>query len=110
MKELDALKSVLEAEREVLLRGHVSDIAPLTRQKIALLESLGPRVGKRGIPDDIKALANRNAALLEATARGIKSALTRVADIRSAMAPTTYDAKGGRQALSVPNPQRETRA
>lgn len=109
MKDFDALKLVLEAEREALLQGRVSDLAPLTRQKLELLESLSLRFGERGLPEDIKVLAKRNAVLFESAARGIKSALTRVEDIRSAMALATYDAKGGRQTLSVPSPQRETR-
>jgi flagellar biosynthesis/type III secretory pathway chaperone len=110
MKELAALQDVLEAERAALLSGRLQDVIPLAERKLALIGSLQAIPGNRALPEDVSASAKRNAALLEAAARGIKSALARIEDIKSAAITTTYDARGARLTITSPDVTRGTRA
>ena len=77
--KLRQLMAAMEAEREVLLNGPLSNLAKISERRDQLLESMlagGPvsqRILATRLPD-IKAMAARNGALLKAAMEGMKDA------------------------------------
>jgi flagellar biosynthesis/type III secretory pathway chaperone len=108
---LNALVALLEAEVEALRRFDFSDLDAIAMRKADLLDAL-----MAAQPPDPKALerlrasAWRNGILLQAAGRGIRSARRRLAELRRASAPETYDALGHRNGLGPATGMIERRA
>ena len=101
MRVLGELESLLDGEAAAIRAGNLSDLPRLASAKHALLHSLGKEQGIDATRiAGIRAKAARNAELLSAAARGVKSALSAIADARSGRDLATYDRHGHRNALS----------
>lgn len=89
------LSVCLEEERRAILAGDLAKIAELARTKEALIPQL---LDARPDPGDLRKLQDvvrRNARLLEAAARGLRSVLDRIAAIRDGGPKTkTYSNEG----------------
>ena len=97
---LHALMALLDAEVDVLRRFDFSDLDAIARRKADLLDALVAAPPPDPIAlERLRACARRNAILLQAAGRGVRSARRRMAELRRAVAPETYDARGHRYGL-----------
>ena len=109
---LQKLFALLEREKSLLMKGEIEAVAQQVEQKEALVEELreaGP------LPDSdlsrLRDMANRNAALLEASREGLKAAVSRLREIRKAMLQLdTYGRDGNMTNLRETAPRVEKRA
>lgn len=95
----EGLESLLDDVRSAALRGDLSDLARLAPQ----IDDAA-RVAQSGggnLPPSVRAKARRTAAVLTATAGGIRSALGRLDDIVSGPILSTYDATGRKAAIAM---------
>ncbi|MBI1217226.1 MAG: hypothetical protein GC186_01655 [Rhodobacteraceae bacterium] len=108
---LTALMALLETEVDLLRRFDFAHLGALAAQKSALLDALiaAPPPESSAL-ERLRARARRNATLLQAAGRGVRSARRRLADLRRAAAPETYDARGRRNGLGPSTGTMEHRA
>lgn len=105
------LEGLLDAEREALLAGDFGRLAELVARKEALVQKLGDADAGNDALRALRARAERNAELLTAAGRGIRSVLRRLAEIRSANGPLkTYGKDGTAQTLGAGGGSFEKRA
>ena len=97
----DAMISLLETERQLLLAGDLEALAKLADRKIALQTKLSKKKLDPELLDRIRRQARRNEILLQAALEGIKLASERVKAAHSPNAFSTY----GRDGRSVPMSQ-----
>ena len=77
----EELEELLDRERTILMAGQVDQLGRLAEQKTALMA----KVQTGSDPDSLESLrrkALRNASLLEAASRGVKSVKDRIAQLR----------------------------
>jgi hypothetical protein len=86
------LEDLLDRAAEALVAGDLAELGALTP---AIEESAATiSVPDRATAGRLHAKAERNARLLEAATRGVRSARHRVVEITRGPALTTYDARG----------------
>ncbi|MAM61838.1 hypothetical protein [Maritimibacter sp. UBA3975] len=95
-----ALADLLEREKALILSGDIDGVARLSHEKERLMSRLARARFRRGELDRLREKANRNNALLEASARGFKA----VQDQISALAKGSetlkiYGSDGNRAAM-----------
>ena len=91
-----AIEALLDREREALITGRLDGLEALHRDKTRLLARAG-EIGDTAAARRVRDKAERNQALLAAAADGLRSARTRVANIRSGLSDlSTYSADGAR--------------
>lgn len=73
---LIALEAILDAERELVLSGDLSDLQQLAEEKEILSSKLQHLRGDEAALVRVRQKADRNAALMKAAENGIKSAMT----------------------------------
>lgn len=109
---LEHLIDLLEQERSLLIKGEIEALARQTKRKEELVEQLrsaGP------LPTEdlsrLRELADRNAALLDASRNGLRAASSRLTEIRKAMLQLdTYGRDGALTNLRTARPNVEKRA
>lgn len=96
----ETLEAVLQDVYLALRAGDLSRLEELcNRTEVALDRFAAPPDAR--IAERLRQLARRNAACLEATARGIRAARRRVVEIREAQTGTrTYDGHGQRHLIA----------
>ena len=99
----DAMISLLEAERQLLLSGDLEALAKLADRKISLQEKLSKKKLDTQVLDRIQRQARRNEILLQAALEGIKLATERVKAAQSPSAFSTYQKDGRSVPLSQEN-------
>lgn len=108
---IEKIDDLLEDERTALLSGDLAALQGIAERKEALLQELAHA---RPGGDALKALrrkAERNAELLEAATKGLRSVMRRVAEIRRANGPLkTYGQDGAQQTLGTGGASFERRA
>lgn len=92
--------SLLEKERRLIRQGAFEALEPLADRKARLARTLIREEIDPLILDKIRKTALENGRLMEAAARGIRSALSQVEDARSMTNQSTYDQAGHRQKIS----------
>ncbi|MEL7105919.1 MAG: flagellar biosynthesis protein FlgN [Pseudomonadota bacterium] len=93
---VDELEDLLDRERDVLRSGAVQDLPRLADQKARLMAGLSSAAGKATLAH-LRDKAARNARMLDAAAKGIRSVTDRVAALRAGPRTfTTYSASGAR--------------
>jgi hypothetical protein len=108
---IEEIEALLDDERTALLSGDLAALGDIAARKEALAAGLSatPLDG-----DTLKALrrkAERNAELIEAAMKGVRSVTRRVAEIRRANGPLkTYGQDGSQQTLGPGNGSFERRA
>lgn len=109
---LDTLCTTLDAERDALLRGDHDALAPLLEHKERQLAALA-RDGA-ATPEAIRARITprleRNRALLEAAAEGLRAARERLCSDSARAELSTYGADGARNTAPSPGTRLERRA
>lgn len=96
---IDELEDLLDRERALLLAGQVQDLAQLADYKMRLLSKVSARSGLEGL-QKLKAKAERNARLIDAAGRGIKSVSERIAALKAGPRPfSTYGANGDKSVV-----------
>lgn len=105
-----ALEAVLQEVYLALRAGDLAGLAELCDRTEAALAGL-PGLADARSAERLRELARRNAACLDAAARGIRAARRRVAEIRDAQTGTrTYDGKGRYQVIAGPADRLSSRA
>lgn len=99
---IDALRDALEQERRAITAGRLDMILRLAEHREALMRDLGAATADSGVAElalaGLRADIERNQTMLAAAAKGIKSVVERIADIRAnAGRLTIYGADGARQ-------------
>ncbi len=94
------LCALLDAIHAALAAGRMADLPALSAALAAAAEGIVPPAGE-GAPR-LRARLARNAACLEATARGLRAGRRRLAEIAAAAQPSTYGAGGARAPLDAP--------
>lgn len=95
------LETLLARERDALLAGEFGGLEAFGARKESLFRRLDARRGTPARLAALKAQSERNGELLTAAARGLKTAMRRVAEIRSAHGPLkTYSPNGEAQTHS----------
>lgn len=108
---LDEAEDYLEREREILLSGRIEELERMEMQREAVFSTLARAHDDATRLTRLRTLAERNGALLEASADGIKQAMKRLSDLRKAAGPIgSYSASGGRCEIGSVNPQFERKA
>lgn len=110
---MDALDSVLEDEREIVLAGKLDAIPGLLERKEALFDRLNTMTVDSGA--DLQTLqqkVTRNQALLEGALRGIRAVADRMSTLRQMRTSLeTYDRAGQRKSIAIgPDNKLEKRA
>ena len=103
---VEALTSVLEEERAVLIEGKLDALEDLLARKEALFEELEAQQEKETLDLDslapLQDLFRRNHALLESTQRGIRATTERMGAMRRVRTSLeTYTNTGQRQAVQM---------
>lgn len=88
--KLRQLLAALEAERAVLLNGPLDDLAKISAKRDLLIDSLvnGGPVSQRILGarlTEIRAMANRNGALLKAVLQGMKDARKEIENMEESL-------------------------
>jgi hypothetical protein len=106
----EPLEAVLQDVYLALRAGDLLRLEELCdRTEAALTHLSGPTDAR--MAERLRDLAHRNAACLEAAARGIRAARRRVAEIRDAQTGTrTYDGNGQYQLIARPSDRLSCRA
>jgi hypothetical protein len=91
------LEALLDETAAALIAGDFSTLSRLTPQ----IESLSIGALDRKTAEILQAKANRNARLLDAASRGLKSAKQRFAEVTRGPTLTTYDARGQKAQIST---------
>ena len=108
--KLRQLIATMEAERQVLLRGPLADLAKTSQRRDQLLDSLvtGGPVSQRILGqrlEEVKAMATRNAALLEAAMEGMKAARKDIENMEENLNQLeTYSRDGGKMLVAQTMP------
>lgn len=102
---LGALSDLLDREKALILQGDIPGVQRLLPEKERLLTRVGRARFKWARLGEVMKKAERNNALLEASARGFKSVQDKLISLRAAGGTlSTYDREGQRARLgSRPN-------
>ncbi len=106
------LADILEREHRALMQGRFDLLQGLLPEKERALGALG-QVRDRATLARLRSSFERNQALLQAAAQGIRTAREVIARTRRAPqgeALVTYDRNGRRTDMTVPGPRTERRA
>ena len=108
---IDEVERLLDDERAALVSGNLPAIEEIAARKAALADRLaGARVASETLAA-LKRRAEENAALLDAAARGLRTATRRLSEIRSANGPLrTYGQDGAERRLGLAKGSFEKRA
>lgn len=105
------VERLLDDERAALLSGDLGALADLAERKEALARDLAESEPEQGTLAALKARSERNAELLAAAARGVRTVMRRITDIREANGPLkTYGRDGTPQTLGASGGSLEKRA
>ena len=105
------VEQLLDDERAALLSGELGALAGLAERKEALVRDLTDSRPEGGALAALKAKSERNAELLAAAAKGVRTAMRRIGDIREANGPLkTYGRDGTQQTLGSSGGSLEKRA
>lgn len=110
---LDRVLRLLDEERKVLLGGPLSELPGLVARREALVAELAGQEAQlpAAFLAAVKAKAERNRRLIEASIAGVKSAAAQIADIDAALGSLrTYSAEGTSVEVAGPRVTRDTRA
>jgi flagellar biosynthesis/type III secretory pathway chaperone len=109
--ELAELDQLLDQERQALLDGHLSQIAPIMARKAALLDAVGHlRDSESAAAAALRAKAAVNQTLLDGTLQGIRSAAARLSEVRRVRRSLeTYDSRGRKKTIDGTAPDRMER-
>lgn len=102
---------LLDEERRALMDGDLAALAGLVERKEALAHLLSGSDVSRERLAVLKVKAERNAELLAASARGVRTVIRRIGEIRDANGPLrTYGRDGMQQTLGTAAGSLEKRA
>jgi flagellar biosynthesis/type III secretory pathway chaperone len=90
------LEALLDSAAAALIAGDFEALSRLTPQ----IESLSLGTPDRKTAEILQAKALRNARLLDAASRGLKSAKQRLSEVTRGPTLTTYDARGQKAQIS----------
>jgi hypothetical protein len=93
------LDDLLDEAHRALLTGDLARLGQLAPQVEDQAET--PATMDGATAARLRRKADRNAQLLQAALRGLRSAKERLADIRGSTALTTYDARGNKATLAT---------
>ncbi|MBA3910425.1 MAG: hypothetical protein C0524_11205 [Rhodobacter sp.] len=93
-----ALEDLLDQTRDAVVAGNLTALAMLAPKVEALADTLPPL--DRQTTERLRHKADRNAVLLQAAGRGVRSAQARLVEIANGPTLTTYDAKGRREVIA----------
>lgn len=93
------LDDLLDQTRDALIAGNLAALADLAPKVEALAECL-PQIDRQSA-DRLRRKADRNAKLLLAATRGVRSAQQRLSEIAAGTSLVTYDVRGRRETLSA---------
>ena len=100
MRPAAALMDLLEREHKALLTGQFQSLERISAPKEALMKSIAKSRPNQHELNALKVRSARNRRLLEASARGLKSARLRLAQLQQKPASLkTYGPSGGITAL-----------
>jgi len=103
MQKAEHMEQLLDQVHAAIVAGDLLLVRAMAGEIDSLLADL-PRLADQGLADRLRAKAERNAACLQAAARGVRAARRRIAEIRAAQdGLATYDGKGKRQELPQGN-------
>lgn len=114
--ELLKLRSLLEQEREALMRADLERLDALAVRKTALLERLEPHQEtpreprERQLAEAVAAETQRNQALIEAALAGVRDAQDVIARARKPRKHNTYGRDGRRETMGDSPSRLERRA
>lgn len=97
---MTALESLLDQAREALLSGDLAALSGLDDAILAAADAVSA-LDATAIRR-VQRKAERNAKLLQAASRGLRSARDRMAEIASGPRLSTYDARGHKAPLAAP--------
>lgn len=104
------LAQVLKRERAALCCGDLHELTAIVASKQALLEQIEGPADTPAL-EELRRQAQRNQALLEAALRGIRAALSRIAEIRQSVRQCdTYTPGGQIRTLRIGGGSTERRA
>lgn len=91
------MEALLDRAHTALLGGNLTDLSPLT----AAAERLATGLGRldAATAGRLRDKAERNGQMLQAAARGVRAARSRIAEITAEPALTTYDARGRKDSV-----------
>lgn len=107
---VDELEDLLDRERALLRSGAVEGLPRLTDQKTRLMAGLSAGAGQSNLTR-LREKAARNARMLNAAAKGIRSVTDRISALRAGPQTfTTYSASGTRATVGSKSGKVERRA
>ena len=100
MQMAERLEQILDCIHDAVVAGDLLLVRGLATELDSLLAEL-PRLHDQGLADRLRAKAARNAACLQAAARGVRAARRRMTEIRAVQdGLATYDGQGKRLDLA----------
>ena len=111
MSEFDELINLLKAERELLLRGQLSELAQLAAPKETLFEEVAKSIANEPKKiETVRTLASSNTELLRAAGNGVKTALAQISDAKAQNQVSVYGSSGRKIKIGSHPEQLEKRA
>jgi flagellar biosynthesis/type III secretory pathway chaperone len=108
---IEDVDRLLDEERAALLAGDLAALAGIVDRKEELLRALADGQTSRPALAALRGKAERNAELLGAASRGVRTVLRRITEIREANGPLkTYGRDGTQQTLGSTTGSLEKRA
>ncbi len=109
--KMDEIETLLDDERTALLSGDLMALGDIAARKESLAASLSHYSFDREALSALRRKAEKNADLIEAAMKGLRSVTRRIAEIRRANGPlTTYGQDGSQQTLGSGGGSFERRA
>lgn len=101
----DELMALLNRELALLISGKLGELGGIATEKERLVRGLATGSGQSARLQELLRQSHRNAALLEAAAKGIDSARRRLKALREATGPIrSYGPAGERQRIGTSHP------
>ena len=111
-RSFDSVLRLFDAERSALIEGRLDAVASIVEERERELKTWleQGRVAQRDI-ERVRALAKRNAVLIEAARQGLSDGAAKIEEIRAAQSRLgTYDASGQLGETTTVQPRHERRA
>ena len=107
---IDELEDLLDRERTMLRSGAVQELSRLADQKVRLMKGLSAAAEQSSLTR-LREKAARNARMLDAAGKGIRSVANRISALRAGPQTfTTYAANGARATVGSKSGKVERRA
>ena len=102
MSKFEDLVNILLKERELLVRGRLSELSLITERKEKLFQEVAETIANETAKiETIRTLSNENSELLTAAGNGLKTALTQIGNAKNFNKTAIYGPSGNKTSIGT---------